>query len=128
MPDKIIYQDEYVLLTPREIHIGSLFLNRKQMRFADVVRQDYPVLRNVLLVGGWFTLFIYLITLIWGGWSFFLILALIEIGTGYGCFQRKYALRIGYDMGTTKVLITPDREYLYKVKQMIDRTLTEKLY
>lgn len=126
MTDKIIYQDEYVLLTPGKIRVGSLFLDCKQLRFADVVRQDYPALRNVLLVGGWFTLFVYLITLIWGGWLFFLFLALVEFGIGYGGFRRKYALRIGYDLGATKVLITPDREYLLKVKQMIDQTLTQR--
>lgn len=49
--DEIIYQDEYVLLTSGKIRVGSLFLERRQVRFADVVRQDYPMRRNVLL--GW---------------------------------------------------------------------------
>lgn len=61
--DEIIYQDEYVLLTSGKIRVGSLFLERRQVRFADVVRQDYPMRRNVLLVGGWFTLLFWLVSL-----------------------------------------------------------------
>ena len=121
--DEIVYQDEYVLLTSGKIRVGSLFLEGRRVRFADVVRQDYPMRRNVLLVGGWFTLLFWLISLAWGGWAFFLILALVELGIGYAGFRRKYALRIGYDLGTVKALITSDRVYLQKVKQMIDRAL-----
>lgn len=100
--------------------IDEMYFRIDEIRFVDVVRQDYPLIRPILLVGTGCCALIGL-PLLAAGVDFggaLLLIGAIEAAIAFS-IKRHYALRVGEQMGTSKVVISTDREELESLRERI---------
>ena len=100
--------------------INEMYFRIDEIRFVDVVRQNYPLIRQLLLVSTAGCTLIGL-PLLAASPDFgipILLLGAIEALVAFS-IKRRYALRVGEHMGTSKVVISTDRKELESLRQRI---------
>lgn len=117
-----------ITILQNSIIIDEMFFRLEEIRFVDVTEQELPILRQFYGVGGWVNLFIALLFLcfeIGPAAAFFFFCAFVQLILRY-TYKRRYALRIGQQLGTTKAIISTDRTEMEAVKSRILQALAEK--
>ncbi len=100
--------------------INEMYFRIDEIRFVDVVQQNYPLIRQLLLVGTAGCALIGLPLLAASPDFGIPVLLLGAIEAVIACsIKRRYALRVGECMGTSKVVISTDRKELESLRQRI---------
>lgn len=104
--------------------IDNAYFRLKEIRFVDVVKQEASVMRKLSLTSAIFSGIFMLMA--FGGSAevaaFFFICLAVSL-TIFFANKIQYALRIGQNMGTTKVLVSPDFQELENVRREIDKAM-----
>lgn len=119
-------QPHRIRLVGNSLTIDEMYFRIDEIRFVDVVKQSYPLLRQLLILSAVCCAIIALlfheafpdVTLFFAGCAALEIVAVCLI-------KRRYALRIGQQFGTTKVLISTDSKALEEMRREIAEILSK---
>lgn len=119
--------DHRIAIRGNSLTIDEMYFRIDEIHFVDVTRQDYPIIRQLFMLGAGFGTLLGLPLLYFPriGISL-LLLALIDFCIACS-FRRRHALRIGQHMGSTKVIISTDREELERIRQRIIGALESRI-
>lgn len=114
-----------IKLVGNSLTIDEMYFRIDEIRFVDVVKQSYPLLRQLLILSAVCCAIIALlfhetfpdVTLFFAGCAVLEIVAVCLI-------KRRYALRIGQQFGTTKVIISTDSKALEEIRREIAEILS----
>ncbi len=100
--------------------VNGVIFKLSNINYVDVVPQEYPLFRKLSVIAALINILFALIAMMFSGSVavFFIVCCCVWLAVVL-CFSRKYALRIVSNMGTTKVLISTDRDELEHYRTQI---------
>lgn len=109
----------HVTVHGNSLTVNEMYFRIDEIHFVDVVQQNYPLIRQLLLVSTSFCTLIGLPLLTVPALGIpILMIGAIEAAIAFS-IKRRYALRIGKQLGTSKVVISTDRDELERLRQHI---------
>ncbi len=115
-----------IVVRGNSLIINEMYFCIDGIRFVDVVAQDYPLVRQLLLVSAGFCLLLGLPLLAYPEYGGPLLFIGIMEGITALSVKRRYALRVGEQMGTSKVVISTDKEELERLRRQIREALENR--
>lgn len=108
--------------------INGVIFKLSNINFVDVVQQEYPLFRKISGIAAALNVLFALFAMIFSGSVavFFIVCSCVWVGIMF-CFSRKYALRIVCNTGTTKVLISADKDELEHYRMQILEIIMQQM-
>ncbi len=116
-----------VILFGNSLTIDEMYFRIDEIRFVDVVKKSYPLLRQLLILcTGCCALTALIFHDSFPDLSLFFTVCAVAQTTAVCSIRRRYALRIGQQFGTTKAIISVDRQRLEQIRLEILEALRKR--